>query len=120
MADKIRIDEDFGRYGFERIGRAQLQQWAEAVSDDEALSPVDKAYALKLVGEFGDSDDAEHVAEEFSEPTTDADRDRRVAVGRLIDCGYIRVLWTQQFEQRTVFGIVLGLEVWKPEDGEAA
>lgn len=111
---------EIGRYGFERIDRTKLQTWAEAVSDEEELGVVEKAFALKLVGEFSDSDDREHVTEEFCEPMSTDDSLRRVSVGRLIDCGYIRVLWTRQIDRRTLFGIVLGQEVWTPKGGEAA
>jgi hypothetical protein len=113
-------DDNIGRNNFKRINRSQLQQWAEAVSDDEALGTNEKAYALKLVGEYSDSVDGENVAEEFCDPEDYAASLRRVAVGRLIDCGYIRVLWTREYERRAVFGIVLGWEARSPREGEAA
>lgn len=111
-------EDDIGLYGFERINRTQLQMWAEAVSDDEALGVDEKALALTLVGEFSDSD-GEHVTLEFC-PMSTEDSVRRVSVDRLIDCGHIRVLWTRGVGNRTLFGIVLGQEIWTPDNGEAA
>jgi hypothetical protein len=113
-------DDNIGRYGFVRISRSQLQEWAEAVSDEDALSANEKAYALKLLGDYSDSVDGENVVEELSKPESHEDGARRVAIGRLIDCGFIRVLWVRERERTTMYGIVLGREVWKPEDGEAA
>lgn len=113
-------ESDIGLYGFERINRTQLQMWAEAVSDDEALGVDEKAFALKLVGEFSDSDDGEHVAEDFGESMTAEESIRWVSMERLIDSGHLRIRWTRKAGDRTIFGLVLGQEIWTPGNGEAA
>lgn len=113
-------DDNIARYGFERISRSQLQEWAEAVSDEDALSANEKAYALKLLGDYSDSVYGENVVEELSKPESHEDGARRVAIGRLVDCGYIRVLWARDRDRSTVYGIALGWEVLDPQGGEAA
>lgn len=109
-------DYELGRYGFERIDRSKLQSWAEAVSDDEALGVNEKAFALRLLGEFSDSVDAEHLSEEFREPMASDESIRRVSLGRLMDCDYVKIAWTRVEGNSTLFGIVLGMEVWKRDD----
>jgi len=116
---------ELGYYGFERISRSDLPDWAEEVSDDDELSDAHKALALRFIGEFSTHADGCDVVAEFVDPLEDPmsfeDANNQALIKGLIYCGYVRVVWEREIGDSVLWGLVLGHEVWKRDEaGEAA
>lgn len=107
-------------YGFERISRSDLPDWAEEVSDDEELSDAHKSLALRFIGEFADHADGCDVVAEFTDPIEEPisfeDATMQAMIKRLMYCGYVRIAWERNIGDRLLWGLVLGHEVWKRDE----